>query len=162
MTTEIERKFLLKKKPSLVGKTPVLQERFFLFNQNGIELRIQQKGNRFELERKTTQNKLSRTTQKIELTKQEYDSLKKNAAQGTKRKSYLLLEKPRTSLKEYTGQYTGLIRAEVEFDTEQEARQFKPFDWMGPEITSTPLGQDKSLSQLNRTKFQKWLKKLSK
>ena len=142
MKLEIERKFLVKKKPNLNGIAPVQQERFYLFQGQDIELRIQTKNDYFELERKTNQGEYSRDSQKLALSKTEYETLKKIGQNKTLRDSYSITKKPNVKLKIYHGAHEGLIRAEIEFDSIEDAKRFQPFDWMGTEITATPLGRD--------------------
>ncbi|HBY19578.1 MAG: hypothetical protein A2Y24_06535 [Clostridiales bacterium GWE2_32_10] len=49
---EIERKFILKSLPEMDLGVKVEYKRYFIYSNNGIEMRVQQKGNKFELERK--------------------------------------------------------------------------------------------------------------
>jgi CYTH domain-containing protein len=157
MSLEIERKFLVKKMPSLEGKTPVRQERYYLFAENGIELRIQSKGDLYELERKTAAGDYSRTSQKTVLSKAEFDVLKKIGKDKTIRDSYTVSKNPIVKLKIYHGAHEGLVRAEVEFESAQTARAFKPFDWMGAEISDTPLGHDQELGKLDPEQVKKMI-----
>ena len=53
------------------------------------------------------------------------------------------------------------MRAEIEFKSEYEAQNFKPFDWMGREITNTMLGKDSKLVQLSKEEFKKLLKEVN-
>ena len=50
----------------------------------------------------------------------------------------------------YAGSLTGLVVAEVEFATEEEARGFKPFDWMGEEITGNARYRNNVIARLGR------------
>ncbi len=45
------------------------------------------------------------------------------------------------------------MRVEVEFNSEDDAKQYTPLDWFGTEITNTKAGWDKNLIQLNRQKL---------
>lgn len=151
---EIERKWILKSLPSEVtGQTPVQYERHFLFIGNGIEIRIQKKGDKFEFERKVENNDLTRTGQEFEITESEFNHLKKNAIASLLRESYLITGTPEISIKVYKGIHTGLIRAEVEFNDEDSAKGFNPPSWFGQEVTDTDLGKDKKLSQLTEEQF---------
>lgn len=57
---EIERKFLVKEMPNLSELAGTPHERHFLYINPPIELRIQRKGEKYELERKVLSNELSR------------------------------------------------------------------------------------------------------
>ncbi len=151
---EIERKWLAKKLPELSNFTPISYERYFLFIGEKVEIRIQKKGKKFEFERKAQISKLSREEQKFEVTKEEFETLKKKCKKSIIRESYLLEENPEISLKIYHGNYEGLIRVEVEFSSENDAKEFKPLKWFGEEITDTPLGKDKSLIKLSKDEFK--------
>ncbi len=155
---EIERKFLVKKLPDLAGIEKVAYERYYLFNEEGIELRIQRKGDRFELERKVFISNQERTRQKIEISQVEFELLKPLAGQAIIRDGYPLSDNPNISIKIYHGHYEGLIRAEVECATLKELQQFQPPDWFGPEITDSPLARDAELLTVSTEEFKNLLK----
>ncbi len=127
---EIERKWLVKNLPDLSNLMLVKWERYFLFINDKIEIRIQKKGDKYELERKSVLSKLSREEVKFEITKDEYDTLEKYCSKS-------------------------IIRAEVHFTSEEEAEAFKPLDWFGKEITDSPLGRDKTIINLSEGEFTK-------
>lgn len=152
---EIERKWLVKNLPDLAGLTPITYERYFLYIGNNIEIRIQRKGDRYQFERKSQVGKLSREEQVFDITEGEFNTLKRQSLKAILRDSYLIQEYPQITLKIYKGDYEGLIRAEVEFESEEEAEKFVPLDWFGKEITETPLGRDKLLISLSDDEFKK-------
>lgn len=153
MTLEIERKFLVKKMPDLSGLTPVHYERHFLRMEKDYEERIQKKGDHYELGKKNRQSQLTRTTEKREISKEKYENLREHTIASLARRSYLISTDPEITLKIYEGVYEGLCRAEVEFLSETAAKAFVPLDWMGKEITNTPLGKDSKLITLERGEF---------
>ena len=63
------------------------------------------------------------------------------------------------SIKVYKGKYAGLIRAEFEFESEKEAKAFEKPDWVGTEISNSPLGRDSRLSNLCKEDFNRELGK---
>jgi CYTH domain-containing protein len=152
---EIERKWLVKELPYLSDKIPVLYERHFLFIGNGIEIRIQKKGDKYEFERKEEISDLSRTDQKFEISSEEFEELKKLSKKSLIRESFFIDDNPEITLKVYKGDYEGLIRVEVEFNSEEEAQAFKPLKWFGEEITHTVIGKDKNLVELSKDEFLK-------
>ena len=79
------------------------------------------------------------------ISKEEYEALKSNATDVIERDSYLLSNNPKVSVKIYHGKQEGLVRAEIEFESEEEAQTFVPYDWFGEEITNKPEGKDATL-----------------
>lgn len=157
---EIERKFFPKTLPNLTSLIPKKYQRFIIFQDEGVELRIQQVDNEFELERKIENNNLSRETFKVAITESEFNLLKALSTKSIVRDSYQLGQHPDISLKIYHGDCEGLIRLEVEFETEVEAQAFVPPDWYGIEITNNPLGRDGKLVQLSKDQFIEEIHKL--
>ena len=158
---EIERKFLVKKLPDLSKNECISYERYFLKIESDFEERIQKKGDNYELERKVNKSDLSRKTEKKEMSKKDFDTLKKSAvSKSIIRDSYNISGNSTITIKIYHGDYEGLVRAEVDFFSEEEAKNFQPYDWMGKEITNTQLGKDSKLIQLTRKKFKDLLDSL--
>lgn len=154
---EIERKWLVPVLPNLGSQRPIYYKRFFLFNRNGIEIRIQQKGDKFEFERKIKVDEITRKVCKFEITKDEFVLLQKISIGEIIRESYQLDD---LSIKVYKGKYEGLIRAEVEFESAEKAMKYEALPWFGVEITNSKLGQDKALIALNKAQFDDELKSL--
>jgi CYTH domain-containing protein len=156
---EIERKWLLKEIPEECrSQAPIHYERHFLFAKDGVETRIQKKGDKYEFERKVETNELTRNGVKFEITEVEFNLLKKLSIASLERQSYMLTENGHEiSIKEYLGRHTGLIRAEVEFESEQGANDYQVPSWFGIEITDTPLGKDKKLAFLSAEQFKSLL-----
>lgn len=152
---EIERKWLVKRLPDLSGLSPISYERNFLYIGDEVEIRIQRKGDKYQFERKSQVGKLSREEQVFDITEEEFNALKRQSVKAILRDSYLLQKSPQITIKVYKGDHEGLIRAEVEFESEVEAEKFVPLDWFGEEITETPLGRDKLLISLSDDEFKK-------
>jgi adenylate cyclase len=154
---EIERKWIVKSLPINIDQTPLLYERHFLFNQDGIEIRIQKKGEVYEFERKVEVSDLTREGQKFIISPAEFESLKKISTGSIIRESIVI---DGISVKAYKGKFSGLIRAEVEFNNEHEAQEFIPPVWFGTEITNSVLGMDKRLMMLSEAEFTNELRRL--
>lgn len=154
---EIERKFLLTKLPKSLSPAPIQYERYFLKITPSYEERVQKKGDVYQREKKIVLSDTTRKTEKTTLSKQEFDTLKKTASKAIIRESYAFLEDTRITIKIYRGDYEGLSRAEVEFLSEEEAKQFAPLEWMGQEITHTALARDARIIQLSKEEFQRLL-----
>lgn len=154
---EIERKFLVSDLPDLSKLTLVRYERYYVYQTDGIEVRVQKKGDAFEFERKVQTDVLTRETQKIQITEGEFDFFKNIANRSIIRVSYIIETTPKISIKMYEGVFQGLVRAEVEFDSAEAAYAFEPPVWFGREITENPLGRDGLLIKLNENEFRQLL-----
>ena len=65
MVNEIERKFLIKRMPDLSNFESVIYERFYIFRNDIVEMRVQKKGEKYEIERKEMVNGLSAEKTKL-------------------------------------------------------------------------------------------------
>ena len=126
--TEIERKFLVRMLPSLMGIKAEKQERYFL-ELGEIEKRVTRIDGKYIYEEKTKGDGLRVDKISREISKKEFERLRQVAIRSLIRKNYVLSED--ISIKKYEGDYEGLIRAEFEFEDEEEARKFKPPRWAG-------------------------------
>ncbi len=154
MYHEIERKFLVTKMPSLRGIKKVSQERYFIQRGDIVEEGLKRKDSVYLYEHKVTVSGKEKTREKKVITKEEFETLKERGTRVIERDSYTLTEEsPLVSVKEYKGVYKGLVLAEVEFDGVDEMEMFKPFPWMGAEVTTTKLGKDARLVDLDREHF---------
>jgi len=153
----ITRKFLVKHVPDITGKNHWVLHRFYIYRKNGIVIRVQSNGDMFELERKSGTSDLIRNSEKIVITKEEFESIGKIAQDFITRDSYLISDDFHIVLHVYHGRFEGLVRVEVEFQSIEQAKKFIPFQWMGNEITSSPLAKDEMLLDLTDDKFRKLL-----
>jgi adenylate cyclase len=155
MSKSITRKFLVKELPDLSNISKDTYQRYYLYNNNSVVIRIQQINDDYELERKANESALIRDGQTMKITKDEFEALKQSAKQSIQRDSYEIQKSPRIVLRVYKGDYEGLNRAEVNFESEDEAKEFKPLEWFNKEITGTPLSQDGYLLDLSKDEFYK-------
>lgn len=154
---EIERKFLIKELPDLTHMQPIHYERYFVINTSNQHVRVQKKGNRFELETKVKINELEFHKDKQEISKAYFLELSHNCNKAIVRDSYLIHKNPNITIKKYFDDYEGLIRAEIEYDNMEQINTFVLPDWLGKEITGTELANDNKLITLDRNKFLKKL-----
>lgn len=154
---EIERKFLVSEMPDLSDVKPVHFERYYLTISDDIEERIQRTNEKYSYEKKLAADNLSRSTEKKEITQEEFEKLRDKSSNAIIRDSLSL--SPAISIKVYHGVYEGLVRAEVEFSSKAEADNYTPEAWMGQEITNSPLGRDSRLLQLDNDTFLKLINK---
>lgn len=161
MKNEIERKFLIKELPDLSGITPRRYERYFL-EISPVEKRIQKVDDSYIYEEKSKVSELERSRdEKKKITEEEFNNLKQNGIGPLIRERFDLPTTPEVSIQIYKDKFEGLIRAEVEFASTEEAEAFVPFPWMGKEITSTLVGKDSKLVNLDREEFEEILKDLA-
>ena len=146
----LTKRYIIKSLDSLPLNQAIHYERYYI-NDN---LRIQKKKDKYEKEILDKNNVL---ISKIIIDEKEFNELKKQAYKEIIRDSYLYLNDLRVSIKKYYGDYEGLIRVEVSFETEEEMNNYKKEKWMGSEITNTPLAFDKDLSKINKEEFEKVL-----
>ncbi len=154
MYHEIERKFLIRKMPKLSGIVPELQERYFLQHGDLAEERIQKKDDVYEYEFKVAVSPREWRREKRNISESEFKQLVARAPKVLLRESYSLSKKnPRLSIKKYKGDYRELVFVEVEFDSLEESEAFQPLEWMGTEITNSPLGREARLLSFDREHF---------
>ena len=147
---EIERKFFIKIMPDISELAPWHSERFFLNGQDGFEERISRIQDRFFYDKKLVISSMERDREKKEITEDEFNDLKYRAYGSTIRDTYLLSQNPKITLQIYRGQFEGLIRADVEFNSIEEASAFKPLPWMGKEITGLDIARDSTNLNISR------------
>jgi adenylate cyclase len=157
MKNEIERKFFVKNMPDLSGIIPISYERYFLKRESGEEIRISKIGESYVYEEKSEVSSLERTREKREISKEEFEELKKNSSEAIIREKYVISSDPNIAIQIYHGKFEGLIRAEVEFDSEEEAKMFSSLPWMGEEMTGLPIARDAKLLDLTDLEFKKYL-----
>ncbi len=156
---EIKRKFLPKNRPDLSNLRHEEFERYYLLTDKKIDLRIQRINNKYEVERMEKISVISRTKQKMSISQEEFNMLKSLAEFSVVRDSYTFSENPEIKIRVYHGKFEGLIRIEVEFRSEEEAKNYQPLDWFGCEITNTPLWRDSELLRLTGQEFSHLLKR---
>ena len=152
---KIVRKFLIKTLPNLFQLPVIHYKRYFLSKDINKQIRIQQKGNKYELEEITDNLNLVRSSFKKDISKTEFDNLRSTAVGYINRDSYLISNQPTITIKVYHDKFEGLARAEVDFESEKEANNFTPPTWFGLEITNSPLVQDIKLLDLKAEDFKK-------
>ncbi|NTW75986.1 MAG: hypothetical protein HGB34_03735 [Candidatus Moranbacteria bacterium] len=159
MRNEIERKFFIKEMPDISRLQPVRYERYVLGSADEQEeSRISKIGDRYYFERKRIISDIERTTDKREISQDEFEALKPGVGDAIVRDKYTLITGTDTvSIQVYHGRFEGLIRAEVEFGSEEEAKRFVPPSWMGKEMTGLPVARDASLRNIGEEEFKRIL-----
>lgn len=155
---EIERKFLIRSLPvDLEHATFTSYERFYLYADESVEMRIQKKDGQYELERKVASSHLwIRDSYKIEITEMEFLNLQKSViGNQILYKKYRAMSSPNVSIKKYAGNVEGFMLAEIGFLTLEEAEQFQPFDWLDREISHESFSKDSGLMYLTASPLAK-------
>jgi CYTH domain-containing protein len=100
---------------------------------------------------------LERTVEKRNITEAEFNLLKQGASEVIIRDRYEIATNPDIAVQIYHGRFEGLVRAEVEFKSVEEAKAFKPLPWMGREMSDLPLARDARLLDLDAETFKRLL-----
>jgi CYTH domain-containing protein len=142
---EIERKFLIKEKIDLSNlKYDDITQGYITVDP---EVRVRKKGEKYYLTSKSEGN-LARDEKEKEISAETYYSLMQDRNGGIveKRRYYLPYGKYIIEIDKYCSHLDGLIVAEVEFETEDEANLFAPPKWFGPEVTYDKRFKNKNLA----------------
>lgn len=131
---EIERKFLVKEMPDLNGLAyDEIRQGYFSITP---EKRVRQKGDKFYLTEKG-EGDLVREEKEIEIdiktAKELFEKSKTYIIKKTR--YYIPYDKYTIELDIYKGRHAGLVVAEIEFETEEQALNFVPPNWFSTDIT---------------------------
>lgn len=132
---EIERKFLIKELPDLGQYKYVEIEQGYLSTSPVV--RIRRKNDAYILTYKGS-GLMAREEIEAALTKEAYEHLleKIDGYPITKRRYLIPLDPYTIELDVFSGHMEGLVMAEVEFPTEEEANSFTPPEWFGEDVTN--------------------------
>ncbi len=136
---EIERKFLIDHVPPDLDAHPSsrIDQGYIAITDDGVEVRIRNYGDRSFLTIKSGGGEV-RLEEEIEIDERRFGSLwpLTEGRRICKRRYLIPAEDGATiELDVYDGALTGLVTAEVEFDSEAAADAFTPPPWLGREIT---------------------------
>ena len=133
---EVERKFLVPEPPDLGGtQADEIEQGYLAIGADG-EVRLRRKGESLLLTAKRGSG-ISRDEAEVELEREAFDRLwpLTEGRRLHKRRHVLQQGDSTIELDLYEGDLGGLVVAEIEFDSEEEARRFDPPDWLGEEVT---------------------------
>jgi adenylate cyclase len=133
---EVERKFLVAEPLDLDGTDSDEIEQGYLAIGSAGEVRLRRKGDRLLLTAKRGEG-LSRDEAEVEIDREAFDRLwpLTEGRRLHKRRHVLPQGEVTIELDVYEGDLGGLVVAEIEFDSEEEAVAFQPPDWIGEEVT---------------------------
>ena len=138
---EIERKFLVRKLPDDLTSYPSsdISQGYLVSLNDGLQVRLRKSGERHSLTYKRGMGNV-REEREVELTTEQFATLWP-ATEG-KRLVKTRYEIPFgdrvVEIDVYHDRHEGLVVAEVEFDTEEAAKDFQPPDWLGDDVTGDP------------------------
>lgn len=134
---EIERKFLVKKIPDDLSTYKLRQIEQGYLNTSPV-VRVRQDNDEYYLTYKG-KGKMAREEYNLPLNKEAYEHLIKKADGNIiTKKRYEIPEKNGLTIELdiFEGAFAGLIIAEVEFETEEEANSYEPADWFLEDVTN--------------------------
>jgi adenylate cyclase len=133
---EVERKFLVGELPDLDGTESDEIEQGYLATGSDGEVRVRRKGDRLVLTAKRGSG-LSRDEAEVELDQSSFDELwRLTEGRRLKKRRHILSHGDlKVEVDVYGGDLQGLMVAEIEFPSEEDAKSFDPPDWLGEEVT---------------------------
>ncbi len=153
---EIERKFLIKRMPEDLTQYPCHQiEQGYLCTDPVV--RIRRKDHEYFLTYKSS-GLMARQEYNLDLNETAYNHLKKKIDGNLiKKKRYCIPLKSflTVELDVFEGAFSGVIIAEVEFATVDEAQRFDPPEWFGQEVTWSPKYHNSTLSQADPDAYKR-------
>jgi CYTH domain-containing protein len=133
---EVERKFLVSDRPDLDGtESDEIEQGYLAIGTDG-EVRLRRRGEKLLLTAKRGGG-ISRDEAEVGLDREAFERLwpLTEGRRLHKRRHVLPHGDLSIELDVYEGDLEGLAVAEIEFETEDEARAFEPPDWIGDEVT---------------------------
>ena len=133
---EVERKFLVSQVPEIDTESGDEIDQGYLATGGDGEVRVRRREDSFALTAKRGAG-LSREEAEVEIGPDQFDELwpLTKGRRIHKRRHLLPHEGVEIELDVYTGELEGLVVAEVEFDSEEQARAFDPPAWLGKDVT---------------------------
>jgi adenylate cyclase len=147
---EIERKFSPVHAPANLDSHPAeeIEQGYVALTDDGTEVRIRCLGQRAFLTIKSDGGR-ARIEEEIEIDKRRFRSLWPLTEGRRVRKTRYRIaagDGRMIELDVYHGRLTGLVTAEIEFETEAAAAAFEPPSWLGREVTEDPRYKNKRLA----------------
>jgi adenylate cyclase len=133
---EVERKFRLRQPPDLSSSESDPIEQGYLAVGTDGEVRLRRKGDKTLLTAKRGAG-LSRGEAEVEISAEQFEALwpLTEGRRLRKRRHVLPHDGLEIEVDVYEGELEGLIVAEIEFDSEEQAHGFEPPDWLGDDVT---------------------------
>jgi adenylate cyclase len=133
---EVERKFLVPEPPDLSGtESDEIEQGYLAIGSDG-EVRLRRKGELLVLTAKRGSG-ISRDEAEVEIDREAFERLwpLTEGRRLHKRRHVIPQGDLKIEVDVYEGDLRGLVVAEVEFPSEDQARPFDPPAWIGEEVT---------------------------
>jgi CYTH domain-containing protein len=137
-TLEIERKFLVRQLPEVVGYPVVrILQGYVAIEEGGTEVRVRSKDDADHTLTIKSKGGMVRGEYETPITADQFATLwPTTEGRRVEKDRYAIPHGRHTiELDKYVGSLAGLVVAEVEFETEADAEGFTPPDWMGEDVT---------------------------
>jgi CYTH domain-containing protein len=138
---EIERKFLIRKMPDDLTSYPSkeIMQGYLVSLDDGTQVRLRKTDGRHTLTFKRGTGNV-REEREVELTAGQFDALwpATDGKRLAKARHEIPLGEHVVEIDVYHERHQGLVVAEVEFDTEDAAKNFQPPEWLGADVTGDP------------------------
>jgi adenylate cyclase len=148
---EIERKFLVTERPPFdLDDQPceAISQGYIAISPEGTEVRIRARGGRYTLGVKSGPSR-TRVEEEIEIDQRRFDALwPLTEGRRIEKRRYVIPAGGDLSIEldVYDGELAGLVAAEIEFASEQEADDFVPPSWLGSDVTGDKRYSNQSLA----------------
>lgn len=150
MPNEIERKFLVSTLPDEVIQQPKLaiEQGYLALDANGNEVRLRRMDGEYFLTVKSD-GTILRQEYETKLSEAQFDALWEGTAGRRLRKDRYILEREthKIDVDIYHQPLKGLMVAEVEFNSLEEAGKYQKEEWMSREVTHLSFLKNKNLLQ---------------
>ena len=138
---EIERKFLVRILPNELNKFPhrEIEQGYLVSEANGLQVRLRRANEKHSLTFKR-QDGRGREEREIELNASQFEVLWPATLHKrlTKTRYEVTLGNHTVEIDVYSGRHEGVVVAEVEFESDEDARDFQIPDWLGEDVTGDP------------------------
>ena len=154
---EIERKFLLKELPKDLDKYSSTEISQGYISTEPV-VRIRQRNDNFYITIKSG-GLMERIEVEKDITEKEFKELSTIVKGNVIKKTRYLIpfEKHTIELDVFHGDFEGLILAEIEFDSKEEADRFNMPDFFYKDVTENPAYQNSSMSRMAKEDIYKLL-----